>query len=120
MATCFKRIQLYCQMNKIPVFTKDQRADIGKLVFETFLVQKPPKEKINKVECDTADGKISVISYPKYFHPTIDKVIHEYRTTLADKAWEKIKAKMDTEEIILPESTRKRTRRPIPAYTTKK
>lgn len=113
MATCFKRIKFYCEINRIPVFTKEQRADIGKLVFETFIAQKSPKEKITKCNVDTPDGKISVVSYPKYFLPAIDKIIHDYRTTLADKAWEKIKAKMDSEEIILPESNRKRTRKPV-------
>lgn len=117
MPTSFQRIRHYCQTNKIPVFTKEQRIDINKLIWDTYIAQKPPRENINKVEVESPEGKKSVVSYPKYFIETIDKIIHEYRTILAAKAWDQIKSKMDSEKIILPE--RKRIRKQIPVFTLK-
>lgn len=89
------------------MFNAEQRADIGYLVFTAYIAQKPPKEKVNKMDCEAPNGPVKVVSYPKYFIPEVDRIIHQYRQTLADKAWEKLKEKFEDSEIELPTSDKK-------------
>lgn len=106
MATLYERVNKYADSKKKTYLTKEQRCELGKIVIEVYFQEKHKKTPVHYQNFTSEEGSVRVISYPKSFAPTIDKLIKEYYKTV-------------------PESVPKQRKRipissPKPAYSTRK
>lgn len=109
MATIYKQLLQYQQMQKAPQLTEQQSKDLGLLICKNWF-SKPQSKKtaLGRVQSVEPTGTYEVVSYPKYFEPEIDRAIQYFYKSI-------VKAENRTE--IKP--MRKRIElKPKPVYRT--
>lgn len=105
MPTLYNRLAHIVAANpKLVELSKEQRAELGKVVAETYWATKDPKTKFYFSVFKNEEGTFRVASYPRTFTEEIDKLIKEYYRCFMPE----------------PKPLRKRTKISKPVYSSKK
>lgn len=135
MPTLYERLTRYCTKSKNPkpqMLSHEERAAFGRIVCDNYMLVKHPRKTIQFKTFANEEGTFKVISYPKYFIPTVDIMIADYyknnkespppEQVTALPPTEKTIAKSSTQIIAQPGTARIRKRialKSIPIYSSK-
>lgn len=82
MATLHKRLNHYCLINNKPELTEEQKQGLGRIVIEAYCTKKKPTTPIHHEVFTNENGSFKVVSYPRYFIESIDRLIDDFYKVL--------------------------------------
>lgn len=82
MPTLYKRLNYYCEINKKPQLSSEQRMALGKTVIDTFWAKKRPDWAVTHAVYTNEQGTFRVVSYPRWFLPVVDQLIDDFYKSL--------------------------------------
>lgn len=126
MITVFQAVNDYCTFNAMPQTpSHHDYKNCGNIISTHFRrhwgISRPEAvAEVRYVIEETPFRKLVVISYPESFKGEMLRFINEYYLQKAEKIRAHLAKVEEKKAALLVKKDKKRTRKPIPAYTTKK